>query len=92
SVRKVLGANLKDLMGNLFRPFALRIVIAMLIVSPIAYVLLSGWLDNYAYKIDISWWLFLAAGLVVLITALVATVLHSLKVYRINPARTLKDE
>ncbi|WP_425390092.1 ABC transporter permease [Ekhidna sp.] len=92
SVRKVLGANLKDLMGNLFRPFALRIVIAMLIVSPIAYVLLSGWLDNYAYKIDISWWLFLAASLVVLITALVATVLHSLKVYRINPARTLKDE
>ncbi|SNS95511.1 putative ABC transport system permease protein [Ekhidna lutea] len=92
SVRKVLGANLKDLMGNLFRPFALRIVIAMLIVSPIAYVLLSGWLDNYAYKIDISWWLFLAAGLVVLVTALVATVLHSMKVYRINPARTLKDE
>ncbi|WP_421764158.1 ABC transporter permease [Ekhidna sp.] len=92
SVRKVLGANLNSLMANLFRPFAWRVIIAMLIVSPIAYFLLSSWLDNYAYKIEIAWWLFILAGMVVLVTALIAIVMHSVKIYHINPARTLKDE
>ncbi|WP_420316767.1 ABC transporter permease [Ekhidna sp.] len=92
SVRKVLGANLNSLMANLFKPFAWRVIIAMLIVSPIAYFLLSSWLDNYAYKIEIAWWLFLLAGMVVLVTALIAIVMHSVKIYHINPARTLKDE
>lgn len=92
SVRKVLGANLNSLMANLFKPFALRVILAMLIVSPISYFLLSRWLNNYAYKIEIGWGLFVLAGLVVLLTALLATIMHSVKIYHINPARTLKDE
>jgi putative ABC transport system permease protein len=92
SVRKVLGADLKSLLLQLFKPFAWYILIAAVIVSPIVYIMLSTWLDNYAYTIELSWIWFVASALLILTVAFVATVSHSHKISGINPAKTLKSE
>ncbi|MEQ8474178.1 MAG: ABC transporter permease [Marinoscillum sp.] len=92
SMRKVLGATLQNLISSLFKPFAIYIGIALVLVSPIAYYLLSQWLSNYAYKIDLGWIWFLLAGLVVMVTAFIATLSHLSRIARINPARTLRSD
>ncbi len=92
SVRKVLGASLNSLLLQLFEPFAWYILIAAVIVSPIAYFLLATWLDNYAYTIDLSLIWFVASALLILAVAFIATASHSHRISRINPARTLRSE
>lgn len=92
SMRKVLGATVQNLISHLFKPFAIYIGIALVIVSPVAYFMLGQWLSNYAYKIDLSWVWFLLAGLVVLAIAFIATMSHLSRISKINPATTLRSE
>ncbi|GAB4240192.1 MAG: hypothetical protein Tsb0034_16530 [Ekhidna sp.] len=91
-MRKVLGANIRGLILHLFKPFTLLISIAFILVTPVTLYLLNTWLTNYAYSVGIQWWVFPVAGGLVLVTAFIAIVMHSLKIEQINPARTLKDE
>src|SRR3954462_4523509 len=69
-IRKVLGASPATLFTLLSREFLLLVTIAMVVASPIAWIAMNDWLQDYAYKINISWWMFVIAGVVVIFIAL----------------------
>ena len=91
-VRKVLGASYMQIISIFSGRFFVLISIAFLIAAPIAYMAMGVWLDNYVYRIDLSWWLF-ALGLLVTVLLTTITISYvSLKTARLNPADTLKFE
>ena len=91
-VRKVLGASYIQIIGIFTGRFFLLIAVAFLLAAPIAYLAMGTWLENYVYRIDLSWWLF-ALGLLTTIVLTALTISYvSLKTARINPAQTLKFE
>src|SRR3989337_2721520 len=63
-VRKVLGATILSIWRLLSKDFVLLVFISLLIASPLAYYFMHGWLENYRYRINISWWIFALAGLI----------------------------
>jgi len=91
-IRKVLGASVMGIVQLMSADFLKLVFIAILIASPIAWWAMSEWLDNYAYKISISWWMFaLSGGMAVLIAALTVS-FQSVKSALANPATSLKTE
>jgi len=68
------------------------VVIAFVIAAPLAYVIMSRWLQTFAYRIDLSWWIFALAGIIAIIIALLAVSWQSLKAARRNPVESLRYE
>jgi len=91
-IRKVLGASIPSLFVLLSREFLLFVVIAMLVASPIAWYAMKQWLNDYAYKISISWWMFVLAGLVALVIALFTVSFQAIRASIANPAKSLRTE
>ena len=91
-IRKVLGGNVLHILGLVIQDFMKLILIAGLIASPLAWYFMSKWLQNYEYKTNISWWIFvLAIGIVMCITFL--TICHqAIKAARTNPVKSLRTE
>ncbi|MDN3588928.1 ABC transporter permease [Pedobacter aquatilis] len=92
SIRKVLGANLSDILVILNKDFMKLVIISNLIAIPIAYILLNQWLQKYDYKININVWPFILALLTSMIIALVTVSLQTFKVAKANPVDALKYE
>ena len=61
-IRKVLGASPVSLFNLLSKEFLLLVLIAMVIASPIAWIVMNNWLENYVYRVEITWWMFVIAG------------------------------
>ena len=74
------------------REFLLLVLIANVLSWPLAYILLNGWLRDFAYRVSISWWVFAVTGLVVLCLSLITTGSQILRAARTNPADTLRYE
>ncbi len=91
-VRKVLGASERQITILLSRNFALLIVIAFVIVSPITYYTLQLWLNNFAYRININLLLFVLGGILALVIGLLTIGYHTLKSARANPVKALRYE
>jgi ABC-type lipoprotein release transport system permease subunit len=91
-IRKVLGANPFSLFNLLSREFILLILIAMLIASPVAWLAMNSWLQDYAYKISISWWMFVIAGIGAIVIALITVSFQAIKAATANPVRSLRSE
>ena len=91
-VRKVLGASVGSIVSLLSRDFMKLVVIAIVIATPIAWYAMSQWLQDFAYKIDISWWVFVLAGLLAVGIALVTVSFQSVKAALMNPVRSLRSE
>ncbi len=91
-IRKVLGASIPSLFVLLSKEFLLFVLIAMLVASPIAWMAMKEWLRGYAYKINISWWMFVIAGLVALMIALFTVSFQALRASVANPAKSLRSE
>jgi putative ABC transport system permease protein len=91
-VRKVLGASSSNIVALLSANFLKPIVLAFLIAFPVAWYAMRGWLNDYAYKIDISWWIFITAGLVTICIALVTVSYQSIKAALANPVESLRTE
>jgi putative ABC transport system permease protein len=91
-IRKILGASAGSIVGLLSRDFARLIVIALAIAVPAAWWAMNQWLQNFAYRTDVSPWLFLAAAAIILTTAAATTLYQSLKAAVANPAETLRSE
>jgi ABC-type antimicrobial peptide transport system permease subunit len=91
-VRKVLGASVPGIIGLFLREFLVVLLLAGLAACPLAWYLLRGWLENYAYRIEMSPWFFAAslAGLA-LVTALLIS-LQSVKAALANPVKSLRSE
>ncbi len=92
SIRKVLGASFQGIYGMLTQKFIFMILSSLVLATPVAYYLLSNWLKDYEYKIDIGWQSFALAGFMATAMALSTVSYHAIKSARINPATTLKGE
>ncbi len=92
SIRKVLGASTTGIVQLLSSDFLKLVVIALVIASPLAYYFMDQWLQNFAYRIGIAWWVFIAAGGLALLIAFVTVGLQSIKAALANPVNALKNE
>jgi len=91
-IRKVLGASVAGITGLLAKDFLKLVVVAILIASPIAYFLMNKWLADFAYRIDIQWWIFLIAGAMAVAVAFLTVSFQSIKAALANPVRSLRSE
>lgn len=91
-VRKVLGASVTSVVKLLSADFVRLVLLAFVVASPIAYWLFSKWLDNFAYHIDIPWWVFAVAGLAAVLVALATVSWQAIRAAVANPVDSLRDE
>ncbi|GAB3316750.1 ABC transporter permease [Larkinella ripae] len=91
-VRKVLGASVTSIVLLLSKDFLTLVVIAILIASPIAWWAMQQWLQDFAYRIAIPWWVFVAAGGLALLIAFVTVSFQSIKAALMNPVSSLRAE
>ncbi|HTE34256.1 MAG TPA: FtsX-like permease family protein, partial [Chryseolinea sp.] len=91
-IRKVLGASLSSLFNLLSREILLMVTIALLIASPLAWFAMDKWLSEYAYRISISWWMFVLAGIVAILIALITISFQTIKALLANPVKSLRTE
>ena len=88
----MLGASISGVMALLSKDFIKPVVIALLIASPIAWWTMNKWLENFAYRIHIQWWMFVIAGLIAICIAMVTVSWQALRAALANPVDSLRDE
>ena len=91
-VRKVLGASVTSIVNLLSRDFLKLVCLAILIASPIAWWSMNQWLQDFAYRIKIEWWIFLLSGLFAVAIALLTVSFQSIKAALTNPVKSLRSE
>ncbi|MDB5242172.1 MAG: hypothetical protein JWP57_2797 [Spirosoma sp.] len=91
-VRKVLGASVLSIVGLLSKDFLTLVLIAIVIASPLSWWAMHKWLQGFAYKIDIEWWMFALAGLLAMGIALLTVSFQSVKAALMNPVKSLRSE
>lgn len=91
-VRKVLGASLTNIVVMLSANFLKPVALGILIAFPIAWFTMHSWLQHFAYRVDIEWWIFVAAGLLTICIALLTVSFQSIKAALMNPVKSLKSE
>lgn len=91
-IRKVLGASVAGIVGLLSKDFIKLVFIALIIASPIAWYLMSDWLEDFAYRIDIQWWMFALAGFSAVGIAFLTVSFQSVKAALTNPIESLRSE
>jgi putative ABC transport system permease protein len=91
-IRKVLGASVQQIVTALSTDFIKLVAIALIIATPLVYMAANRWLQNYPYRIELSWWLFASAGIVVMLIALFTVSFQSIKTAVANPVKSLRTE
>lgn len=91
-IRKVLGASISSLVGLLNREFVVLVLLSCTVAFPIAWWIMSDWLDNYQYHTDLHWGVFALAGGGALLIALLTVSSQAIKAALTNPTRSLRDE
>ncbi|MBK8428641.1 MAG: ABC transporter permease [Lewinellaceae bacterium] len=91
-IRKVLGASLGSITGLLTRDFLKLVVIGLFIASPVAWWAMNKWLSDFAYRIEMEWWMFVLAGAAAMVIALVTVGGQAMKAALADPAKSLKSE
>ena len=90
-IRKVLGASISDIVMMLSKDFLIMVGMAILIAFPPAYYLLDGMLQDYAYRIDLSWWMFAASALIVTILTLFTVGFKAIRAAMANPVKSITN-
>lgn len=91
-VRKVLGASVLSLVGLLSKDFLKLVFIAIVVASPLAWYVMNRWLNDFAYRTSISWWVFALAGTLAVGIALLTVSFQSIKAALMNPVKSLRSE
>ncbi len=91
-IRKVLGASATNIVLLLSKDFVKLVLLAIIIASPVAWYMMHLWLQDFVYRIDISWWIFASAGLLSLVIALLVIGFHTARSAIANPTRSLRAE
>ena len=91
-IRKVFGASVPDIVRLLTREFFVLVAIAFVIAAPVAWWAMNRWLENFAYHIDITVWIFISGAMVTLVIALIAVGFQSIKSAIANPVNAIKSE
>jgi putative ABC transport system permease protein len=91
-VRKVLGASVSSIVGLLSKVFIKLIIVAILIASPLGWYAMNRWLQGFAYKINIEWWMFGVAAVLIVGVGLLTISFQSIKAALLNPVKSLRSE
>lgn len=91
-IRKVSGASSLTIMQMLLREFSLLVVLSFILACPVAYYTMSKWLDSFAYRINLSWWIFAGAGLAAIMIACLTVCWQSWQTANRNPVEALRYE
>jgi putative ABC transport system permease protein len=91
-IRKVLGASISSINGLLSKDFLKLVLLSIFIASPIAWYVMHNWLQGFAYRISIQWWMFAGAGLLAVIVAVITISYHAIKAAIVNPVDSLRSE
>lgn len=91
-IRKVLGATVQNIVALLSKDFVKMVIIASVLAFPIAWWAMDKWLQDFAYRISISWWVFLIGGVTALIIALITISFEAIKSAVVNPVKSLRSE
>ncbi len=91
-VRKVLGASIGNLVSMLSTDFLKLVLVAAVIAFPFAWYIMHKWLQDFAFRININWWVFAAAGIIALLIALVTVSFQAIKASMANPVQSLRTE
>jgi len=91
-IRKVLGASLSAIISLVSKDFLKLVLIAFLIATPLAWYFMNKWLQDYPYRINISWWVFAFTGASTIIIALIIVSFQAIKVAISNPVHSLRTE
>ncbi len=91
-IRKVLGASLQNVVGLLSKDFLKLVLIASVIAVPVAWYMMQEWLKDFAYRVQLSWWVFAIAVLAALFVALITVSFQAIKAAVANPVKSLKTE
>jgi len=91
-VRKVLGSSVQEIVVLLSKDLLKPVIIATCIAMPVGYYLLNQWLQNFAYKTSLSWWIFVLAALITFGIALITVSLKAIKAAMTNPVKSLRTE
>jgi putative ABC transport system permease protein len=88
----VLGASISDIAVLLNKDFVILVLIAFVIAAPISWYFMHQWLEDFAYRTPLSWWVFLAAGISTLLLALLTVSFQAFKAAMANPVDSLRTE
>jgi len=91
-IRKVLGAKSGTLFSLLSRDFLILVLLAFLLATPVAWWAMHHWLENFAYHVGLEWWVFLLAGIMALLIALITVSFQAVRVAMANPVKSLRTE
>lgn len=91
-IRKVLGASVISVVALLAKDFLRLMILAIVIASPIAYFLMQKWLTDFAYRIDLQWWMFAIAGALAIVVAFLTVSSQSIRAALANPVKSLRSE
>jgi putative ABC transport system permease protein len=91
-VRKVLGASIMSIVALLLKDFLKLVIIAIVIASPLAWYAMHRWLQDFAYRIQLNWWIFLLAGFIAAVIAFVTISYQAIKAATANPVKSLRTE
>lgn len=91
-IRKVLGASLPGIVTLLSKDFLKLVLVALVIATPLAWYFMDKWLQDFAYRVSISWWVFIAAGGLAIIVAFVTISFHAVQAAVANPVKSLRTE
>ena len=91
-VRKVLGSSVAGIVYLLSKDFLRLVAIALLIASPVAWYFMNKWLEDFAYRISMGGWIFVAAGAMALLIALITVSYQAIKAAIANPVKSLRTE
>ncbi len=91
-IRKVLGSSVTNIVYSLSRDFTSVVAFSLFFSIPISYLLVSNWLGNFAFRVDIHWWYFVCAGAIALFIAWITIAMQVVKAARVNPAKCLRNE
>lgn len=91
-IRKILGANVLSLVNLISADFLKLVVVALVVASPIAWYIMHRWLEGFAYRITMQWWMFASAGLMALFIAFATVSIQAIKAAVSNPVKSLRSE
>jgi len=91
-IRKVLGASVAGVVGLLSREFIWLVGIAFVLATPFAWWAMHKWLQSFAYKVPVSWWMFAIAGILSIVIALLTVSFQAIKAALANPVKSLRSD
>jgi putative ABC transport system permease protein len=91
-IRKVHGATIPHIIFLLYKDVMYLIIVAAILIIPLSYYLISGWMENFAYRTPLNYYLFVVVALLALVFSFLTVAFHSMKTARTNPVDSLKCE